>query len=240
MMCTLNGQVAIITGASSGLGRETALALAHAGANLVLTARRTGILQALAMEIESLGGQAVYVSGDAALEEIAAEASALALGRFGSIDILINNAGQGNYSTLVDTTTEEFDNLVRTNLRSSFLFSRSVVPTMIDQGSGLIIFVSSVAGLQGVANESVYSATKFAQVGFAQSLDAELRPHGIKVTAFCPGGMKTEFALGRGRTEEAVTHSRMMDAAEAAQVLVDLCCLPPNLRIPQMTLRHMG
>ena len=111
---------------------------------------------------------------------------------------------------------------------------------MISQASGDILFVSSIAGLQGAAGESIYSATKFAQVGFAQSLDAELRRHGIRVTAFCPGGIKTEFALGRGRTLEQVQISDMMDPTELSETLVFICSLPRNLRVPQVVVRHMG
>jgi 3-oxoacyl-[acyl-carrier protein] reductase len=97
-----------------------------------------------------------------------------------------------------------------------------------------------VAGLQGAAGESVYCATKFAQAGFAQSLDAELRKHGIKVGTIFPGGVKSEFALGHGRTEESIRDSRMMEPAEVADAIVYACLQPPNVRIPQMTVRHMG
>jgi len=111
---------------------------------------------------------------------------------------------------------------------------------MIEQKSGTILFISSVAGLQGVAGEAVYSASKFAQVGFAQSLDAELRKHGIKVGTICPGGVKTEFAVGHGRTEDYVRNSHMMEPEEVAEAIVFACLQPSNIRIPQMTVRHMG
>jgi NADP-dependent 3-hydroxy acid dehydrogenase YdfG len=125
-------------------------------------------------------------------------------------------------------------------MRSGFLFSRYAVPHMIEQKSGTILFISSVAGLQGTPGESVYCATKFAQSGFAQSLDAELRKHSIKVGTIFPGGVKTEFAIGHGRTEESVHNSNMMDPDEVAEAIVFACLQPPNLRIPQMTIRHMG
>jgi 3-oxoacyl-[acyl-carrier protein] reductase len=126
------------------------------------------------------------------------------------------------------------------NMRSGFLFSRHAAPHLIAQKSGTILFISSIAGLQGAAGEAVYSASKFAQVGFAQSLDAELRKHGIKVGAICPGGIKTEFALGHGRTEDFIRNSHMMEPHEVAEAIVFACLQPPNLRIPQMTVRHMG
>lgn len=237
---TLSGKTALVTGASAGIGRATAVALARRGANLIVTARREDRLRQLSAELESLGVKAAFRAGDAAEETTAQQAIALALSTFGSLDILINNAGAGNYKDLIDTSAEEYDALMNANMRSGFLFSRHAVPHMIAQKSGTILFVSSVAGLQGVAGESVYCATKFAQSGFAQSLDAELRKHGIKVGTIFPGGVKSEFALGHGRTEESIRDSRMMDPAEVAEAIVYACLQPPNVRIPQMTVRHMG
>ena len=236
----LAGKTALVTGASAGIGRATAIALARRGANLVITARREERLRQLAAEIESLGVKAVFHAGDAAEEKTAQQAIVLAHDTFGHLDILINNAGAGNYKDLIDTSAEDYDALMNANMRSGFLFSRHAAPHMIAQKSGIILFISSVAGLQGVAGESVYCATKFAQAGFAQALDAELRKHGIKVGAIFPGGVKSEFALGHGRTEEFIRNSRMMDPAEVAEAIVFACLQPPNVRIPQMTVRHMG
>jgi len=236
----LRGKTAIITGASSGVGRATALAFVAEGMRVVLTARREGLLQALEREIVELGGEAALFAGDAADESTAIAVRDLALKRFGSIDVLVNNAGQGNYKKLVDTSVVEYDELMNSNMRSSFLFSRIVVPRMIEQRSGSIVFVSSVAGLSGVANEAVYSASKFAQVGFAQSLAEELRGWGIKVCVVCPGGVKTEFAVGRGRTAEGVANSPMMNASDVADTIVFACLQPPGARVVQLTVRHMG
>jgi NADP-dependent 3-hydroxy acid dehydrogenase YdfG len=237
---SLAGKTALVTGASSGLGWATAVALARHGVNLVVTARRQQRLLQLCAEIEAHGANAVAFAGDAAEEATAQQAIALAITTFGHLDIVINNAGAGNYKNLVDTSVEEYDALMNANIRSGFLFSRYAVPHMIDRKSGTILFISSIAGRQGVAGEAVYSASKFAQVGFAQSLDAELRKHGIKVGAICPGGIKTEFALGRGRTEDYVRNSHMMEPQEVAEAILFACLQPPNVRIPQMTIRHMG
>jgi 3-oxoacyl-[acyl-carrier protein] reductase len=111
---------------------------------------------------------------------------------------------------------------------------------MIAQKSGEILFISSVAGLQGYAGEAVYCASKFAQIGFAQALDGELRKFGVKVGTICPGGVKTEFALGKGRTEESIRSSYMMEPAEVAEAIVFACLQPANARILQLTVRHMG
>jgi 3-oxoacyl-[acyl-carrier protein] reductase len=210
------------------------------GANVVLTARREERLRELRDKIRESGGTAVFIAGDATDEATAEECVALAESEFGRLDILINNAGAGNYKNLVDTSVEEYDWLMDVNMKSSFLFARQAAPGMIAQKSGEILFISSVAGLQGYAGEAVYCASKFAQIGFAQALDAELRKYGIKVGTICPGGVKTEFAVGKGRTEEGVQNSHMMEPHEVADTIVFACSQPRNARILQMTVRHMG
>lgn len=239
-MGLLDGKVAIITGASAGLGRAAAYAFAREGARIVVTARREERLREVCDAVTADGGECAYHAGDAGAEDTARSVVALAMYKYSRVDILINNAGLGRYKVLTDMQVEDYDELMHANVRSGFVFAKEVVPHMIAQGSGSIVFVSSVAGLQGAAKECVYSATKFAQVGMAQSLDAELRPHGIKVCAFCPGGMKTEFAVGHGRTEESVAESRYMTAEDVAESLLHVCALPPNVRMPQVVVRHMG
>lgn len=231
----LNGKVAIVTGASSGLGWATVKAFTARGVKVVATARRQERLEALRAET----GCEIF-AGDAAETSTADAVFALAMKRFGRVDILVANAGQGNYKLLTETTVDDYDELMRVNMRSSFLFARMVVPGMVERRSGTIVFVSSVAGVNGAANESVYSATKFAQVGFAQSLDQELFPYGIKVTALIAGGMKTEFAIGKGRETEAIAASPMMDPRDAAASIVFACEQPEGVRIPMLTVRHMG
>ena len=236
----LLNKVALITGASAGIGQACARALAGEGARLVLTARRAERLEQLAAEARRLGTEAVFVAGDAREEETARQAVERAVGEFGRLDILINNAGVGNYKDLVDTSAEEYDEMVDSNVRSTFLFTRHAVPVMIEQREGLVLMISSMAGVYGFAGEAVYCATKFAQVGFAQALDKELRPHGIKVGAICPGGVKTEFALGKGRTEEGVGGSDMLEAEDVARAVVFACTQPPGSRIIQVQMRTMA
>ncbi len=237
---SLAGKIAIITGASAGIGRATALAFAEKGAHVVVTARREHRLRELCDLIGARDGKAVYLAGHGADEATAKNCVALALKQFGRLDILINNAGAGNYKNLIDTSAEEYDELMDSNMKSSFLFTRHAAPVMIEQKSGEILFISSVAGLQGYAGEAVYCASKFAQIGFAQALDGELRKFGIKVGTICPGGVKTEFAVGKGRTEEGVKSSYMMEPHEVADAIVFACMQPRNARILQMTVRHMG
>lgn len=236
----LSGKVAIVTGASAGIGRASALALAAEGAKVVITARRLDRLEALAAEINAMNTYAYIVVGDANDEGTAKRCVETALKEACRIDILLNNAGMGNYKNIVDTTLEEYDQLMDTNMRTTFIFTRQVVPQMLLQKQGTILMISSMAGLYGFANQAVYCATKFAQVGFAQSLDKELRPSGIKVGVICPGGVKTEFAVGTGRTEESVAQSTMLEATDVAGAVLLACTQAPGSRIIEIQMRTMS
>lgn len=236
----LTGKVAIITGASAGIGEASARALAAEGAQLVITARREERLKTFVEEMNTAGTKAVYIAGDASDEETAKQTIKAALDNFGRIDILLNNAGMGIYKNLEDTSLEDYDQMMNTNMRSGFLFTRYAVPHMIKQGEGTILMLSSMAGVYGFAGEAVYCSTKFAQVGFAQALDKELRPKGIKVGVICPGGVKTEFALGTGRTEEGVAKSGMLEASDVAGAVLLACTQSAGSRIIEIQMRTMA
>jgi len=240
MQRKLSGKVALITGASAGIGHACARVLAAEGAQLVLTARRRERLEALAAEVRASGSEATIVTGDAREEDTARNTIDAARNAFGRLDILINNTGVGNYKNLVDTSAAEYDEMMDVNVRSTFLFTRYAVPLMLSQGSGIILMISSMAGIYGFGGEAVYCMTKFAQVGFAQALDKELRPSGIKVGVICPGGVKTEFALGKGRTEERVAQSEMLDAEDVASAVLLACTQSAKSRIIQIQLRTMA
>ena len=236
----LSGKIAIVTGASAGIGRASALALAGEGAQVVITARRAERLEALTAEINAMGTTAHIVAGDAREEETAQRAVKTAVDVAGRLDILINNAGMGIYKNLVDTSADDYDRMITTNVRSTFLFSRHAAPQMIKQGEGTILMISSMAGKYGFAGEAVYCATKFAQVGFAQALDRELRPSGIKVGVICPGGVKTEFAIGTGRTEEGVAASGMLESEDVAAAVLLVCTQSKDARIIEIQMRPMA
>ena len=233
----LQGKVALVTGASAGIGLASARALAAEGANLVVTARRRERLEELAAAVDTT---TAIVVGDAREEKTAIDSVAAAVDQFGRIDFLINNSGVGNYKNVADTSAEEYDELMDTNVRSTFLFTRHVVPVMLRQESGTILMISSMAGVYGFGGEAVYCMTKFAQVGFAQALDRELRASGIKVGAICPGGVKTEFALGKGRTEQSVAESLMLDPEDVAAVVLMACTQSPKSRIIEVQMRTMA
>src|SRR5205807_9376038 len=214
-------------------------AFLNEGADLVVVARRQERLQAMAEEALKSGRRCLVVEGDVREEETAVRAVQAAVQQLGHLDILVNNAGIGRYANLVETSVDDYDAMMNTNMRSTFLFTRHVVPVLIERGSGSIITIASMAGVTGFAGEAVYCATKFAQVGFTQALDRELRPRGIKVGVVCPGGVKTEFAIGHGRTEEGVAQSGMLDATDVAAAVLLACTQSPGSRIIEIQMRPM-
>jgi len=128
---------------------------------------------------------------------------------------------------------------MNTNMRSSFLCTRAFLPAMLERKRGNIVFVASVSGLKATPNQAVYSATKFAQVGFAQGLDHEVREHGIRVSVVAPGGTKTDFALGTGRTLDSPKREKYLLPEEVADAIVFAVTQPPNMRVFLVGLRPM-
>ena len=212
----LEGKAAIITGASSGIGRESAYLFAEAGCNLIITARREERLKEVKEKCASFGVRCEYVVGDCREEATAKECVSKAISLFGKLDILVNNAGMGKKILLVDSTIEDYREMMDTNVLSSFLFSKYAAKEMLKQGGGKIIFVYSVTGHTGHQDETIYTMTKFAQRGLAQAIDKELSAQGIQTSVICPGGTKTEFQLGYGRTLEKVASSSWESPEEVA------------------------
>ncbi|MCD8083378.1 MAG: SDR family oxidoreductase [Clostridiales bacterium] len=239
-MGKLTGKVALITGASAGFGRATALLFAREGANLVITARRESRLQEVVDQCKAFGVEAVYYAGDATEEETAKKTVELAIHTFGKIDILINNAGIGRYTPLLESSVEDYDLVMDSNVRSAFCFTRYTVPYMLERAEGQIIMISSAAGVYGYPNETIYTSSKFALRGFAQALDKEFREKGIKSCAFCPGAGITEFAIGHGRTEEQMAKSGMLTADDVAEALLFVCAQSKQSRIMEIRMRAMN
>lgn len=233
------GKAALITGASAGIGQAIARAFMAEGANLVVVARRGERLDELVQAAAQHGVRCIGVVGDVREEATAQAAVTQAVEAFGRIDILVNNAGIGRYGPLVESTVDDYDAMMDSNMRSTFLFTHAAVGQLIRQGDGMVIIVSSQAGVTGFPHETIYCATKFAQVGFAEALDRELRPHGIRVGLLLPGGVKTEFAIGTGRTEEGVAASGMLEAEDVAAAAVMMAAMPPRGRIMAVHMRPM-
>jgi 3-oxoacyl-[acyl-carrier protein] reductase len=241
MSVDLTGKVAVITGASRGIGRAAALALAREGVDVVLTARTADELQELAQEVQDeTGRQALPVAADLTLSADVDGLKQRALDTFGRVDILVNNAGVARYASFVDTTLEDYDWMMNTNMRSTFLCTQAFLPGMLDQQDGAVITVSSQAGLYGFGGEAVYCASKFAQVGFCQALDHEVREQGVKVSLICPGGVHTHLAFGTGREPGADYLEEMLEADSVADAIVFAAKQPPKSRILLIGMRPMS
>ncbi len=237
----LAGKTAIVTGAGGGIGRATVLALASEGANIIGVGRHPDVDGALAKEVEELGGSYAHIEGDVRESSTAQAATARALSEFGSVDILVNNAGVGLYDDFVNSTEEMYDEIMDTSMKGTYLFTRSVVPSMIDQGSGLLVQIASQAGIQGFPRESMYCAAKHAQVGFSRALRRELQPHGIAVSVICPAAVKTKFAYGRGRDAEFLSHDEFfLTAEDIADTIVFLATREQRVRIPELGIMSIG
>ena len=222
-MRKLENKVAIITGASSGIGRATAYALAGEGCNLVLVARREERLKEVKANCEKQGVRVTYLLGDCSKEQTAIDTVDLAVKEFGKVDILVNNVGIGKLIKLVDSTAADYDEIMNTNVRSSFFFSKYAVMDMLKRHEGRVIMVSSVTGHIGHKDETIYTMTKFAQRGLAQAISKELESEGIKACAICPSATKTEFEVGFGRTAEGVAASGWETAEDVAEGILYAC-----------------
>ena len=239
-MTGMDGQVALVTGASSGIGRAVARTLAAGGASVVLAARRAERLAELADELTGAGALALAVPTDVTDQDEVDRLHDAAIDRFGRIDILVNNVGVGSYGPLGTMTVEDYDWMMRANMRSSFLCTHRFLPAMLERGSGQICFIGSVAGLKGLPGESLYCASKFAQMGFAQALDYETREQGVKVSVVAPGGVNTEFAIGTGRVEGDPTLDQMLDPEDVAAAVRFALTQPENCRTFLIGLRPMS
>jgi len=205
-MRQLDGKIAIVTGASSGIGREAALLFAEHGAKLVLVARRREELKQLADEIKDSGGDAVAVAGTIAESETAREAVEVATQRFGGLDVAFNNAGTtGAQVPLPDMTAEMWNEVIATNLAGAFHAAKHQIPAMLTRGGGSLIFTSTFVGhTVGFPGMAAYAASKAGLVGLMQVIAAEYGPKGIRANALLPGGTDTPMGRAVSNTPEAL------------------------------------
>jgi short-subunit dehydrogenase len=188
----LRGAVVVVTGASAGIGRATALAFARSGSLLVLSARRRDLLEDLAAEIERHGGRARPVPADVTSDTDVAGLLEGTRAAYGRCDVLVNNAGVPGGGPFADAAPERIDSIVRTNLLGVLSVSRAFLPAMLEVERGHVVNVASIAGLVALPGAAVYSATKHAVVAFSEALDGEVRDRGVRVTAVNPGLVRTE------------------------------------------------
>jgi 3-oxoacyl-[acyl-carrier protein] reductase len=217
--------VAAVTGASAGIGAACVEALARRGAAVVLNARRTERLEAIAANLRTNGGRVEIVPGDVTSPAHMKALVAHAVDRFGRLDALVANAGIGFHALIDDTPVDVMQRLMDVNFMGTFHAVKAVMPVFRQQGSGHIVIVSSIVGQRGVGFTSAYSATKAAQIGFAEGLRADLYGSGIHVSVVCPVSTQTEFREAEEQTfGYAVTGvGPRQSAAHVAQAI--LACL---------------
>jgi len=188
----LSGKAALVTGASSGLGRATAIALAEAGANVALVARSAEELESAGQEISD-GGRALVLPTDLAREDDAMRAVGRTVEAFGGIDVLVNAAATDAPGGVEELDVEGWDRTLSVNLRAPFLLSKAAFPRMRRAGGGTIVNISSVAGKKGWANAAAYCASKFGLTGLTEALADEGKAHGIRAIVLYPGAMATNW-----------------------------------------------
>ncbi len=195
-MNRLNGKIAVIIGATSGMGESIAKMYAAEGAEVIFTGRRQEKGLAIEKEITEKGGKACFIQADSTKSSDLEKIFNSTMEKFGKIDILVNNAGVGTTGTIDETNMEAYDRTMNINIRSYFEACHIVAPIMKKQGFGSIINTASIGGLKGLANTSAYCASKGAVRLLTKSLAVELAPYGIRVNTICPRTIDTEMLAG--------------------------------------------
>jgi NADP-dependent 3-hydroxy acid dehydrogenase YdfG len=226
----LEGKVAFVTGASGGIGAAVARALHAEGARVALASRRGDDLG-----LDGALGLVCDVRHRTQLDE----AVRATVDRFGRLDVLVANAGVGAYGPFLELDPEHLEEMIDVNVKGAIYAVRAALPHLLASGEADIVMLASEAGRRGLPYEAVYCASKFAQVGLTRALDHELRERDVRCTNVCPGGVATDFAMGRGRTPDMPELSGMMSAADVAEVVLFVLTRPRNHRILETAFRPM-
>ena len=230
-MTNLEGRVALITGASKGIGAATARSLHERGVRLGLASRSgddLGLDGAVAQPCDVRDPKQVQAITEATVQ------------RFGRLDVLVANAGVGSYHPFLETPPEHVEEMIDVNLKGTIYAIRSALPHLLESDAADIVTLASEAGRRGFPGEAVYCASKFGQVGLTRALDGELREHGVRCTNVCPGGVATEFALEEGYGRPRDVLAGMMTAEDVAEVVLFVITRPRNHRILETAFRPMS
>jgi 3-oxoacyl-[acyl-carrier protein] reductase len=227
-MAELTDRVALVTGASRGIGAAVAHSLSAAGARLGLASRSGDDLG-----IEGAVARPCDVRDPAAIDALVGET----VERFGGLDIVVANAGVGSYGPFLELPADQMEEILDVNVKGTFYTLRAALPHLLRSDAADVVTVASEAGRRGLPFEATYCASKFAQVGLTRALDHELRPQGVRCTNVCPGGVSTDFAMGRGRTPDMPELQGMMRPEDVAAAVLFVLTRPRTHRILEMAFR---
>jgi NADP-dependent 3-hydroxy acid dehydrogenase YdfG len=239
----LAGKVALVTGASSGIGEATALALAAEGAAVAIGARRVDRIDALADKISADGGRALTLDLDVTQEQQAHDAVGRTRADLGGLDIVVNNAGVMLLGPILDADTSDWRRMIETNVLGLMYVTNAALPRLVEQGSGDIVQVSSVAGRLAREGSGVYNASKWAVNAFSESLRQEVTARGVRVTLVEPGAVATELsdhithAESKQRVKERVTKMRPLESSDIAAGVVYVVTQPPHVSVNEVLIR---
>ena len=226
--------VALVTGGSRGIGRAIALRLAKLGYSVAICGRNESALEESRKQIEQSGARVLSISLDVTNSTKVPGAVQRIEKEFGPIQVLVNNAGVGGFGPVQEKTEADWDRVLNTNLKSVFLLSRAVIPSMIQRGSGDIINISSLAGHNAFAGGGIYCASKWGLRGLSACMAEDLREHGIRVSVVSPGSVATEFS-GRGAKDPAKT----LAAEDVAHAVATIVTQNPQSFVSEIQIRPL-
>jgi NADP-dependent 3-hydroxy acid dehydrogenase YdfG len=231
----ISGKTAIVTGGGSGVGKAIAAALVHEGVNVVIASRRLEMLTYVADKLNRLGkGQVVAVKCDLLIKSDIENVVTVTKKQFSSIDFLVNNSGLGVQTKIVNCSEEDWDRVLDTNLKGTFLMTQAVLPTMITQRSGFILNIASQAAKHGYPEAGPYCASKFGVVGLGEALQEEVREYGIRVHSLCPGLIQVPMPGDGVEVRKGV-----LQVEDVAAIAVFLLKQPPRVKLEDIGMFHL-
>lgn len=235
MSSNLNGKLALVTGGGRGIGRSIAFALAEAGAQVVVCARSFGQIKEVEQKIVQAGGKAIAIAADISDDRDVKALFEKIDTAFHGLDILVNNAGIGIYNRVIDFSMDDFDRVMRINLRGTFLCCQNAMRAMIPRKKGYIINITSVTGFKGYSKQSVYCASKHGVMGMTKVLSLEGQPHNIRVSAILPGAVDTEL-IQHARPD--IAKGELIQPEDIAHTVLFLLSLSDHAAIDQIYVRR--
>jgi NADP-dependent 3-hydroxy acid dehydrogenase YdfG len=239
----LSGRVALVTGASSGIGEATAVALAEAGASVAIGARRRDRLEGLAARLGETGAKVVTLDLDVTDEASCRDAVARTRSELGGLDVLVNNAGVMLLGTIVGADPEDWRRMLDTNVLGLMYMTHAAIEGMVEQGSGDVVNISSVAGRQARKGAGVYNASKWAVNAFSESLRQEVTTRGVRVSLVEPGAVSTELTdhitqpEAKAASVQMYTSMRALHAEDVARAIVYVVTQPPHVAVNEVLVR---